>query len=118
MLVYMLVVLGITFIIDLIIRQKLNIDFEIGLYRPVNNTHKWLENILILLLVIGVIIVALIFTYKEIFIYFFGFSTILLSVRTYMEYKHGIKEEKQHVSSFVYMVGCLVIFIGSLFFIT
>lgn|SRR5690554_6753879 len=114
----MLGILGITFITDLIIRNKLNIDFDLQLYRPVNNAHKWLENILILLFIIGVIIVALILTYKEIYIFFFGFLAILMSIRTYMEYKHGIKEEKQYVSSFVYMLGYLVIFIGSLFFIT
>ncbi|GGJ44818.1 DUF4181 domain-containing protein [Virgibacillus salexigens] len=105
-----------TLSLDILIRKKHNIVFGIRLYKPVNNTHKWIENTLLIVFIFSVLIAALSLSYIEIYVLLFCFLTILMSIRTVMEYKKGIEEEKEYIISFVWAIGYSVIFIGSAFF--
>lgn len=115
MLVFILVGLIVTLIIDIIIRIKHNIAV-FGMYRPVNSAHKWFEYILTILFFISVLIAAFALTYKAIYVLFFGYLTILDSVRALMEYKKGIKEEKEYIIYFVWAVSFSVLFVVSMIF--
>ncbi|MYL42164.1 DUF4181 domain-containing protein [Virgibacillus salexigens] len=105
-----------TLSLDILIRKKHNIVFGIRLYKPVNNTHKWIENTLLIVFIFSVLIAALSLSYIAIYVLLFCFLTILMSIRTVMEYKKGIEEEKEYIISFVWAIGYSVIFIGSAFF--
>ena len=45
---FIIVGLIVTLIFDIRIRKKHHVDFEMRMYRTVNRTHKWAENILMI----------------------------------------------------------------------
>ncbi|ADU32164.1 DUF4181 domain-containing protein [Evansella cellulosilytica] len=104
----------VTFIVDILISKKYNI-FSERLYRHVNHTHKRIENTLFIIFIIVVLIAAFSFSYKTIFLLTYGFFTIMASIRAFMDYNYGIKEEKQYISDFVWAIGFCVTFIGLVF---
>ena len=109
--------LVVTFIFDRIIRKKYNIPFDFQPNRPINNTHKWFEVILLILLLIGIPITMFVFSHNELFALLLVFLTIYYSVRTILEYKYGVREEKQYFKNFIWAIGSFFTFIASILFI-
>jgi uncharacterized membrane protein YfcA len=113
MLVFILSVLVIMLFLTIHFRIKNNIVADFSLYRPINNTHKWVERILLILYVIITFIAFFAFklSHKEIYALLFGFFTILTSFRAFMEYKHE-REEKNYIIQLTWSIGYFIIFIG------
>lgn len=104
-------------LLTIFIRIKYNIVADFGLYRHINNAHKWVERILLLLFIIIMVVTVFEFALSQenIYVFIFGFFTLLSSFRTFMEYKYE-REEKKYIIELIWAIGNFIIFIGLIFF--
>lgn len=111
---YLLTVLVLMIMASLYLREKYDIVFDFfSIYRPVNEKHKWIERILLIVDIILIIIFGIILTSIQIFAILFASIAILEGLRTYMEYKY-FKEAKAYYLHMVGAVGNFFLFIGVL----
>ncbi|MUK87766.1 DUF4181 domain-containing protein [Ornithinibacillus sp. L9] len=115
LLLFILLVFIVTSIMARYIRNKYTYDTG-HRYPPINNTHKWVNRILILFIALSVI-GAFVFSYAaENYILI---CIILIIIQNgfsaYMEYKHE-REENDYMISLVWMTASLVILVGFMIF--
>ncbi|WP_047986006.1 DUF4181 domain-containing protein [Ornithinibacillus californiensis] len=113
-LIFTITVVVIMLLLMFIVRKKLKIKTEIGLYKYINKTHKWGERILLLLFFITLSIAYFGFYYVEVYLIFIFFLAQSI-FRAFMEWKYE-REEKEYIISLIGAGTSVVLFIGVLFF--
>ena len=100
--------------IDWLVKKKLNIQYKI-LYKHVNETHKLVEIILIVVWIAGSGILVLI--NPAAFKFYFGFAwlTVLSMLRAFMDWKFD-KRSRRYISSILAAGFCLIVFLGTAVF--
>lgn len=85
------------FILQNVIRKKLDIEPQRGFYIHVNNTHKWIEYLVILPVIFAAPFMTLFIFYSDISLYMFivGLS-LLIFFRAFMEWRYD-KASKQYI---------------------
>ncbi|MFD2043080.1 DUF4181 domain-containing protein [Ornithinibacillus salinisoli] len=113
-LLFILLVVILTSILAYYIREKYTY-YTSHRYPPINNTKKWVDRILQLLMVFN-IIGAFVFSNTEIYLIIFIVLVIIQNgFSAYVEYKHE-REENEYMISLVWMIGSLIILVGFMFF--
>jgi hypothetical protein len=107
-------VVVIMLLLTFIVRKKLKIKTEPGLYKYINKTHKWGERVLFLLFAITILIAYFGYYYVELYI-FFVFFFVQSIFRAFMEWKYE-REDKEYIISLIGAGASGVLFIGILFF--
>jgi Domain of unknown function (DUF4181) len=111
--VVMLFILSVSIVMSLIsffVKRKFSIDIGYG-SRPVNNTHKWIDRILLILMSMCVVGAFLSFNLQVYLFLLIGLAAIGNGLHAYMEYKHE-REEKIYLIHIVRLVGCIIIAAG------
>jgi Domain of unknown function (DUF4181) len=113
--IFVSLVIVLSFLVTFIVRKRYNIPSEYGLYRHVNNLHKWVERILLIFFGTSLIIFVFVFSFTEVYLFAIGYFIILSGVRAIMEYKYD-REEKQYVIEIIWMISASILFVGILYF--
>ncbi|MEN2768460.1 DUF4181 domain-containing protein [Ornithinibacillus xuwenensis] len=98
------------FLISFFMKRKFSIDIDYG-SRPVNNTHKWIDRILLILMSMCVVGAFLSFNLQVYLFLLIGLATIGNGLSAYMEYKYD-REAKIYLIHILRLVGCLIIAAG------
>jgi ABC-type Fe3+ transport system permease subunit len=107
--VFIIFIVAIKFLLTKFLRKKYNIIIYPNSDRYINNTHKLVERVLIII-AITLIILSYFFVYLIIGIAFIGI--ILLLFQAYMEYKYE-QEEKEYIITIVETFMFLIVIIGA-----
>lgn len=110
--IFLIVVLLGFWIITKIIATKLNIEIKgTGyLYQHVNNIHKWVEIIIVILSVITLFIIGFVYSGRLENHFFLASLIVLYTFRAFMEWKFK-KASKKYILSILTISLFLVIFI-------
>lgn len=114
MIVFSILVLLLSYLVTFIVRRRYNIIADFDNYRHVNNMHKWIELILLILFLLISAVLIFVFSITEVYLLSAGNFVILCGLRTFMEYKYD-REKKEYIIDFIWGIGAIVLFVGILF---
>ncbi|RDW20062.1 hypothetical protein CWR48_04885 [Oceanobacillus arenosus] len=83
-----------------------------------NNAHRWVERILLLLflIIIGVGVFKFTLSQMDPFVILFGYFSILFGFRAVMEFKYE-RGEQEYVINLIWAIAWCILFIALMFFI-
>lgn len=109
MLLLLIALLIIRFLLTSYVREKYNIIRGSHSYPPINNTHKWVNRLLLILFIVSILLA---FFVNPLFVYVFSLVIVIYPVfNAFMEYKHE-KEEKEYIVTSINALLVIFLVIG------